>query len=217
MSLSIVPAICLLIVVMLSQTDKTTSSFERRKQYEKQRVNYIAIQKKSRKSQKDYDTIYSYIVKKFKGVDQKDAEEISKNLVDYGEKYDVDPKFAAAVIARESAFKKNAVSQTGAKGLGQIKDFNYKDLKIDDPFNIGENVSGTVQYLKKMMKKWKDEDKKEKRTPGSKRSEESKVKLALASYYKGFTNVKTTGVDKKTEAYVNDIIAYYEEIMDSKK
>ncbi|MFT5171347.1 MAG: soluble lytic murein transglycosylase-like protein, partial [Candidatus Marinamargulisbacteria bacterium] len=109
---------------------------------------------------------------------------------------------AAAVIARESAFNKNAISSTGAKGLGQIKNFNFKSLKINDPYDIKQNVSGTTSYLKRMLSKWKDQS--------------NNVSLALASYYKGYTNVKKGGgkLDKKTSGYVNDILDYYKDLED---
>ncbi len=142
-----------------------------------------------------------------------------------GKKYNLDPKFAAAVIARESGFKKDAVSVTGAKGLGQIKDFNYKDLKIKDPFNINQNVDGTIQYLKKMIKKWNENEDSivVEKAGGNKEVEkkpvakEDHLKLALASYYKGFTAVKKTGVDPKTKKYVEDILSYYNDIIHSEK
>ena len=221
MSLSLVPAVCLVVIMLLSQTDKDASTYNHHShlkgKYIQKEVNYNTVDKKVSNSQEDYDTIYSYIRKKFTKIDDEDAVKISKNLVEYGEKYDVDPKFAAAVIARESAFKKDAVSVTGAKGLGQIKDFNYKDLKINDPFKIEENVQGTVKYLKKMMKNWNNKSINFVDNDMHKSNDESKVKLALASYYKGFTAVKNTGVDEKTKKYVDDIIDYYDEIIKNQK
>ncbi|MBT5953289.1 transglycosylase SLT domain-containing protein [bacterium] len=147
---------------------------------------------------KEKESILNYITSVFKTINKEDAEEISSGLVEYGKKYNLDPKLAAAVIARESGFNKKAVSRTGAAGLGQIKDFNFKSLKINNPFNIKENVSGTTEYLNFMLSKWKGKNK--------------NVNMALASYYKGFTNVKKKGVDPKTEHYVNDILDYYDTI-----
>lgn len=148
--------------------------------------------------QKEKESILNYITSVFKSINKEDAEEISSGLVEYGKKYNLDPKLAAAVIARESGFNKKAVSRTGAAGLGQIKDFNFKSLKINNPFNIKENVSGTTEYLNFMLSKWKGKN--------------ENVNMALASYYKGFTNVKKKGVDSKTEHYVNDILDYYDTI-----
>ncbi len=161
----------------------------------------------------DMKAIYGFITNKFKRIAKEDAKRISNYLIEYGKKHKLDPKIAAAVIARESGFRKDAVSVTGAKGLGQIKDFNFKDLNISDPFNIDQNINGTVQYLKEMVKNWNDKSKKDVAAKVSTpKTEEEKIRLALASYYKGFTAVKKTGVDTKTQKYVEDILAYYKEI-----
>ena len=70
-----------------------------------------------------------------------------------------------------------------------------------------------------MIKKWKENPEKKpvdkSVSQGSDSEKTSDIKLALASYYKGFTAVKNEGVDPKTEAYVDDIIDYYQEIIDS--
>jgi soluble lytic murein transglycosylase-like protein len=165
----------------------------------------------------EYKTILTYIKSKYKRIKDEDAQKISQYLVDYGKKHKVDPKFAAAVIARESSFNKEAVSVTGAKGLGQIKDFNFPSLKISNPFDIRENVSGTTQYLKEMLGNWENRMKKAQMDPGIGKkvpqSESEKIKLALASYYKGFTAVNRDGLDPKTNGYVSDIIEKYNELV----
>jgi Soluble lytic murein transglycosylase and related regulatory proteins (some contain LysM/invasin domains) len=126
---------------------------------------------------------------------------IAKSLVEYGKKNQLDPKFAAALIARESAFNNKAISSTGAKGLGQIKDFNYKSLRISDPFDIKQNARGTTKYIKRMLSIWKGKS--------------DNISLALASYYKGHGAVKKDNgkLDKTTSAYVKDIMNNYKKIV----
>lgn len=227
MSLNIIPAVFLALVFVMTKADKgvplnqemtTKNKFE---QLSKKVLDKKESVKKTFKTsqdltdtqlEKDMKDIYSFITKKFKKITETDAKEITDNLINYGKKYDLDPKIAAAVIARESGFQKKAVSNTGAKGLGQIKDFNFKSLKISDPYNINQNINGTVKYLKEMVDNWNKEPKKNITSTKLPETEHEKVKLALASYYKGFTGVKKTGVDKKTEAYIDDILDYYNEI-----
>ena len=114
----------------------------------------------------------------------------------------MDPMLVAALIGRESSFQKDAVSSTGAKGLGQIKDFNFKDLEIEDPFNVQQNVRGTVKYLKHLFTVWKD-------------SNES-TQLALASYYQGpnATKKKKDNMPSKVSNYVDDILTSYRSLSD---
>ncbi|RAP26361.1 hypothetical protein DID74_02150 [Candidatus Marinamargulisbacteria bacterium SCGC AG-333-B06] len=222
MSLSIVPGVFFVVLIVLSSLDKVPEKrFEKSPQSNKKIFSSELPFSMLDQKESDQNTIYNYITSKYKKVSIEDAKKIAQNLVNYGKKYNIDPKFAAAVIARESGFKKDAVSVTGAKGLGQIKDFNYKDLNITDPFNINQNVDGTIRYLKKMIKKWNDNQdeivvKRDNSEPGVVKQTVSKddhLKLALASYFKGFTAVKKTGVDPKTKRYVGDIVTYYKDIV----
>ncbi len=153
--------------------------------------------------QSDYESIYSYIKSKYRKISDEDAQEIATCLVDSGESLAIDPKFVAALIERESGFRKDAVSSTGARGLGQIKDFNFKSLNIENPEDIRQNVNGTASYFKNMLTRWGD------------RSE--RVSLALASYFRGYTAIKTQGrFDPKTQEYVGDIIKNYNYISSHK-
>jgi soluble lytic murein transglycosylase-like protein len=164
----------------------------------------VIVEKESTpdEARKDYKTILSFIKNKYKKIKLEDARLIADRLVQYGKEHGLDPKFAAALIARESAFNKEAISSTGAKGLGQIKDFNFKSLKIKNPHDINQNVSGTTSYMKQMLSRWKGKS--------------DKVSLALASYYKGYTAVKNTEgeMDSPTKGYVKDILKNYHDLLD---
>ena len=148
----------------------------------------------------DYNSILTYIKTKYHKVSDEDAGQIAKYVVQFGKEHDVDPKLAAALMARESGFNKEAVSSTGAKGLGQIKNFNFKTLQIEDPFDIKQNVYGTTKYMKYLLGSWQT------------RSE--KVSLALASYFRGINAVKRQNgdMDPKTQGYVQDILKHYDDI-----
>ncbi len=152
----------------------------------------------------DYEAILTYITTKYPKTPPSDAEEIATNLVAYGKDHQVDPKLIAALIARESGFNKTAISKSGAIGLGQIKSLNFNHLKIDDPFDIKENVQGTVKYMSLLMNVWKDKS--------------ENVQWALASYYKGPTAIrKSEGkIDEQTKSYVSDILKYYDSISQMK-
>ena len=148
----------------------------------------------------EFRTIYNYIKNVYKKISEQDARKITQNIVDYADKYKVDPKLTAALMARESAFNKEAVSSTGAKGLGQIKDFNYESLDIQNPFDIKDNVQGTTRYLKEMVSKFK--------------TKSNKVAYGLASYYQGFTATKKSkdNLNQGTKTYISDILKKYKQI-----
>ena len=144
--------------------------------------------------------LYSFITKNYSKISTADAKLISETLVISGKENQVDPKFTAALISRESAFNRQAISVTGAKGLGQIKDFNFESLKITDPYDIKQNAAGTTAYIKQMLTLWKDKSK--------------KVALSLASYFKGYGAVKRSNesLDDDAKGYVHDIVTAYESI-----
>ncbi len=144
----------------------------------------------------DFEVIYTYITDRYPTVEYEEARRIAQAIVDYSRTYSVDPKLIAALISRESGFNRYAVSATSARGLGEIKDFNYEALGITDPFDIRQNVSGTVAYFAQMRKNWVDH---------------AQVNtMALASYYQGYSSVRASRrLARKTRAYVRDILREY--------
>lgn len=219
MTLSIIPAVVLIMLMVLSHPKEATT--QQQIDEEGADAQYETIERQAKNEELEYRTIFRFIKKKFKKIKEEDARSISRYLVEFGHENEVDPKLAAAVIARESAFNKKAVSKTGAKGLGQIKDFNFPTLNIQNPFSIKENVSGTTSYLKKMLKKWQPHmnksEKEAKQIQENPKTQKEKIELALASYYKGFTAVKREGLDEKTKNYIDDIMSYYNELVKTKK
>ncbi|MEK9657159.1 MAG: transglycosylase SLT domain-containing protein [bacterium] len=236
MSGFVIPIVALSFVLIINQSGKVAGTKESKKQkkgqvetFKHRKLSYINEQQRqgyhakkeaeltknikfsNRKEQQDYNAIYNYIYKKYKLKDKEEAKLIALYITRYSKKSGIDPKMSAALIARESSFNRNAISKTGAKGLGQIKDFNKKDLDINNSFNIKQNVKGTVTYLSKMIQKWQIKDK---NIQTNKKGTDNKenIYMALASYYKGFTGVKKTGVDPKTKKYIEDILRNYNEI-----
>lgn len=157
------------------------------------------VETPSPNQEQDFNAIRRYI-SSYKTIGPEEADSIAHYLVDYGQRHEIDPKLAAALIARESGFNHNAISKTGAKGLGQLKDFNFPSLNISNPFDVKENVGGTTAYLKNMLRVWKDKT--------------QKVSLAIGSYYKGHNAIKRDNgqLDNKTNAYVRDILRHYKNI-----
>ena len=131
-------------------------------------------------------------------LDTSEAKDIAYWIDEYAAKENLDPMLVAALIGRESSFQKRAVSKTGAKGLGQIKDFNFDSLEISDPFDIKQNIRGTVRYLKELKSMWKN-------------SADSN-RLVLASYYQGPNKTKRTKntLPNHVTNYVDDILKKYQ-------
>jgi len=142
-------------------------------------------------------TIQNYITKTRKSVPDYEAELIANTIVHYSTEKNIDPYFIAALIDRESQFNARAISKHGAKGLGQIMDFNHKFLNIDNPFNIEQSVRGTVTYIAMLVSKW--------------RHRPDFQQLALASYLEGPGSISRQGgySNKHTVKYISDIYKIY--------
>ena len=66
-------------------------------------------------------------------------------------KYNLSPELINAVIRAESNFEVRAVSSAGAQGLMQLMPATARELGVEDPFDIEQNIDGGVRYLRKML------------------------------------------------------------------
>lgn len=110
-------------------------------------------------------------------------------------RHQLDPALIKAIIMAESSYNPYAVSKVGAKGLMQLMPATAKALGVKEIFNPEHNISGGVKYFKELLIHF-DWD----------------VKLALAAYNAGITNVrKYRGVPPygATKSYIRKVIMYY--------
>ena len=106
----------------------------------------------------------------------------------------VKPERIKSMIAAESNFDAKAVSSAGAKGPMQLMDSTAKDMGVDDPFDIKQNVRGGTRYYAQMLTKYGGDERK-----------------ALAAYNWGPANLDKVGGDvskapPETQAYVQKVL-----------
>jgi len=120
---------------------------------------------------------------------------VAHYIVIYSRSYCIEPELSAALIARESGFNPHAVSKTGAKGLGQLIDSTAAGMGVTDPFDIEDNLRGSLGYFKKLLDKWEGNS--------------NQVDLALASYLQGPKTVEDHGgIPPSSQRYIREIHEY---------
>jgi hypothetical protein len=118
--------------------------------------------------------------------------EIEKAIHEAAAQYQLSPKLIKGVIKAESNYDANAVSPAGAQGLMQLMPGTARDLGVENPFDIKQNIDGGVRYLKKMMDLF-----------------DGNVRQALSAYNAGPETVKRYNGNvpySETRQYVNRVI-----------
>lgn len=141
-----------------------------------------------------YDRYKNFILKINPKISSFTAVTIANIVEIYSREHSLDSKLVLALISRESSFRADAVSKSGAIGLGQLLKQTAKDMGINNPYNTEENIKATTKYLALLVKKWN-----------------GNVNLALASYKMGHGNV--TKILKKGEDLPLPTKKYIKEIM----
>jgi soluble lytic murein transglycosylase-like protein len=85
------------------------------------------------------------------GMDLPEQQIIKQKVREAAEKYNLRPELINAVIRAESNFEVQAVSSAGAQGLMQLMPATAKELGVNNPFDIEQNIDGGAKYLRMML------------------------------------------------------------------
>ncbi len=124
--------------------------------------------------------------------------EIGSIIVEKSGKHEIDPLLISAIMAVESDFNPQAVSDKGAIGLMQLMPETAGELGVN-PHNISQNVEGGTRYIKQMLEKFSGD-----------------LKLALAAYNAGPNAViRHGGIPPyaETQNYVLKVLKNYENFL----
>lgn len=168
-------------------------------------VVYDADKRQSAPAPEKHDSGYSSLsgssYKKFilyynPRINHEQAERIIGHVKHYSNVYSVDPVLIMALIARESSFRADVVSSSGAIGLGQLLSSTARDQGVNNPYDPEENIMGTVKFLSNLIRSWN-----------------GNIERALASYKMGLYTVKNLvnanrSLPQTTVEYINDIKSY---------
>ena len=140
--------------------------------------------------------VSQYIQNYNKKVASRDAETFAEAIVYFCQFYQVNPKLVAGMIAVESSFRTDAVSSSGAIGLGQLKPDTANWLSVSDPYDPIENIGGMTRYIAWLVRKYN----------GS-------YDHAVSAYYQGPGSVDRNGITEVCLPYlykVNGALARFQ-------
>ena len=117
-------------------------------------------------------------------------------IVSSGARHGVDPMLLYAIMHRESAFKKRALSYKGARGLMQLMPATAARFGVRDIFDPQQNIDGGARYMRFLLDRF-----------------DGDVRLALAGYNAGEGAVDKYGRRvppyRETQEYVRRISERY--------
>jgi hypothetical protein len=87
----------------------------------------------------------------------RDAEQYRPKVYQAATASNVRPALAMGMVAAESAFRPNAVSPAGARGLTQLMPGTAQEMGVSDPHNVDQSIAGGVRYLGKQIAKYGSE------------------------------------------------------------
>jgi soluble lytic murein transglycosylase-like protein len=156
-----------------------------------------------------YPAYYSFISRRNPRLSAAQVSQITFHLLNFADRFNVDPRLVVAMIIAESDFDPTSTSRTGAKGLGQLMPETARDLGVNNPYDIVQNLAGSVNYLRSRLDMF----------AGRSASESSytfeQVALAMAAYNAGENAVKRyRGIPpyRETQAYVKRVTSLYQQL-----
>jgi soluble lytic murein transglycosylase-like protein len=109
----------------------------------------------------------------------------------------VRPELVHAVVRAESAYRPDAVSEKGARGLMQLMPATAERFGVTDPHDPRQNLRGGTRYLHELLKLFNND-----------------LRLAVAAYNAGENAVISYGRRvppyPETRRYVEKVLGFYE-------
>ncbi len=119
---------------------------------------------------------------------------IAQSIMRFSNLYKVDARVVTSVLAVESSFRSDAISSSGAIGLGQLKPDTARWLGVVNPFDPIDNVAGSTRFLAWLSRKYN-----------------GRWDQALSAYYQGPGHVDRNGVTRECLPYlvkVNNVLKH---------
>jgi hypothetical protein len=159
-------------------------------------------------AQQVYPAYRSFIANHNRKLSDKQVDDITRTLLIFSERLDMDPRLVMAIFIAESDFDPNCTSHAGAMGIGQLMPENARELGLSNPYDPVQNVAGSIWLLKSHLNQYS----------GGAAQDEIKMRdivLMAAAYNAGPGAVrKYKGVPpyRETQNYVKKVTRLYKQL-----
>lgn len=146
-------------------------------------------------SEKDYATLLRSINPHLQ-IHQSQA--YARSILADAQRTNLDPRLIMAVVTVESAWRPNAISRVGARGLGQLMPTTASTLGVN-PWDPSQNLRGAANYLRTLIDRFADRG-------------VNALRYALGAYNAGPQAVeKYNGIPPyhETQVYVKRVLAVF--------
>lgn len=133
-------------------------------------------------------SIGSYIQRYNRHLSFDEVSNIAQAIVQHSGRYGVDYRLLTSLIAIESAFRQNAISSSGAIGMGQLKPDTARWLGVMNPYDPVDNIAGTARFLSWLVRRYN-----------------GNLEYALSAYYQGPGSVDRNGVTPVCMPYLEKV------------
>jgi len=127
------------------------------------------------------------------------ATDMAQHVLLLASYYSLDPRLLVAIVGVESGWHTQAVSPSGAQGLGQLMPSTADGLSVQ-ALEKYENLDGTARYIRRLLNEY------------AKLPSERRYSLALAGYNAGPDAVRRYGgipPFAETQAYVQHVLGLW--------
>jgi soluble lytic murein transglycosylase-like protein len=138
-------------------------------------------------------SLTQYIMGYNRSLSREQANLMAEAILAFSKYYQVDFRLITGVISVESSFRTDAISSSGAIGLGQLKPATAQWLGVGNPYDPIENISGMSRYLSYLINKYN-----------------GNLDQAVSAYYQGPGATDRNGITDNAKGYlyrVNDALA----------
>jgi soluble lytic murein transglycosylase-like protein len=145
-------------------------------------------ERSSQRTQRQSRSLTGYIQARNRHLQPEEANNLARVIVQASGQYGVDYRLLTSIIAIESSFRSNAVSSSGAIGMGQLKPNTARWLGVADPYDPVDNIGGTARFLAWLLRRYN-----------------GNLEAVVSAYYQGPGHVDRNGITPVCVPYLQKV------------